>query len=408
MTDLAAEISGKSLVTSVKPLGAQHQVQNVGMSLSSLISSPHTSIGRAESVYRSVMSTPIGLIATDLFMESVAASADVELSSVPEARSTEIWQLRLAIATFPASGNIVQIAVTSGDPALAARLADAVIDEFVRFRVEADVAESGASEEFFASLVDSYREDLALARGQVDEALEAADGQDDVPADRLNEIDRLQEAELHAEARYQGAVEELEKSRLAGLQTETDIRQRYAVLDEPDLPATPNGRLLDDVMTLCLHGLIGVLVAMLGPVALALLDRGVRFADELPGGSGDRVITTIPKVRQQRLSLSGVTVTMQQSGGQLPEPMGPSPAGRAPVAPPAAPPTSAPTPPASAAGSWQSPAAPVQGQAAAAPPPIVATAEHPAVAAPLRGSAAGSGTNGNGHVVGTDHDGGDR
>ena len=58
MTALAALISGKSSVTSVEPRDPQHQVQKCGMSLSLVISSPHTSIGRAESLYRSVMSTP--------------------------------------------------------------------------------------------------------------------------------------------------------------------------------------------------------------------------------------------------------------------------------------------------------------------------------------------------------------
>lgn len=58
MTALAALISAKSSVTLVEARGPQHQVQKCGMSLSPLISSPHTSIGRAESLYRSVMSTP--------------------------------------------------------------------------------------------------------------------------------------------------------------------------------------------------------------------------------------------------------------------------------------------------------------------------------------------------------------
>src|SRR5882672_8283396 len=58
MTAFAPLISGKNLVTSVDPRDPQHQVQKCGMSLSLVISSPHTSIGRAESLYRSVMSTP--------------------------------------------------------------------------------------------------------------------------------------------------------------------------------------------------------------------------------------------------------------------------------------------------------------------------------------------------------------
>ena len=76
MTDLAAAISGTSSVTSVEPRDPQHQVQKCGISLSPLISSPQTSIGRAESLYRSVMSTPRYVqVAPVSFVEIMVASA---------------------------------------------------------------------------------------------------------------------------------------------------------------------------------------------------------------------------------------------------------------------------------------------------------------------------------------------
>ena len=76
MTTLAAVISGRRAVTSVEPRDRQHQVQKCGTSLSPLISSPHTSIGRAESLYRSVMSTPRYVrVAPVSFVEIMVAGA---------------------------------------------------------------------------------------------------------------------------------------------------------------------------------------------------------------------------------------------------------------------------------------------------------------------------------------------
>ena len=76
MTALTAAISGTSSVTSFEPRDPQHQVQKWGISLSPLISSPHTSIGRAESLYRSVMSTPRYVqVAPVSFVDSMVAGA---------------------------------------------------------------------------------------------------------------------------------------------------------------------------------------------------------------------------------------------------------------------------------------------------------------------------------------------
>ena len=76
MTAVAAAISGNRPLASIEPGGVQHQVQKCGISLPSLISSPHTSIGRADSLYRSVMSTPRYVqVASVSFVEIMVAGA---------------------------------------------------------------------------------------------------------------------------------------------------------------------------------------------------------------------------------------------------------------------------------------------------------------------------------------------
>ncbi|MGB5756294.1 MAG: hypothetical protein WBM50_05220 [Acidimicrobiales bacterium] len=249
-----------------------------------------------------------GLIVTDVFMESVVATAEIELSPVPKVRALELQGFRLALQVFPTNGNIIQINATTPDPEQSARLARAVIDEFIDFKIGIDLAESGASEEFFGELLEPYRKELDDARAAVDEALQAIEGEETVTAGQDLRIDRLRAAEAQAQERYQEALNDVELAQLAQLQTETNIQQGYAVLDSPGVPTEPVGRLLDDVMVMAMFGLIGLILAMAAPVGSALTNNTLVFADDLDPAHHVQVIATIPKVRKRSLNLDGATV----------------------------------------------------------------------------------------------------
>ena len=249
-----------------------------------------------------------GLIVTDVFMESVVATAEIELSPIPKVRALELQGFRLALQVFPTNGNIIQINATTPDPEQSARLARAVIDEFIDFKIGIDLAESGASEEFFSELVEPYRKELDDARAAVDEALQAIEGEETVTAGQNLRIDRLRAAEAQAQERYQEALNDVELAQLAQLQTETNIQQGYAVLDSPSVPTEPVGRLLDDVMVMAMFGLVGLILAMAAPVGSALTNKTLVFADDLDPAQRVQVIATIPKIRKRSLNLDGATV----------------------------------------------------------------------------------------------------
>ena len=270
-----------------------------------------------------------GLVATQSYMESVAERAGLELDADPRVRSGQIQDLRRGVAAFPNSNNIVQVNVTTADPDLSARANQALIDEFLDFRVQSALDESGTSEEFFTDLVAQYKVELDGARDAVDEALAAADALqlepgEEIPSERQVQIDRLQDEELEAGARYQGALTELQRSQLAAQQLETNIRQTYAVIDQPDAPVAANGSLFNDLMDLAMYAVVGLVLALVIPIIVALTDRSVVFADDLPLDADDRLVAVVSKVRKKRLRLTDLTVTPQPAP-QLGTPIGPAP-----------------------------------------------------------------------------------
>ncbi|MGB5760811.1 MAG: hypothetical protein WBM50_28105, partial [Acidimicrobiales bacterium] len=258
-----------------------------------------------------------GLIVTDVFMESVTESAGLELSTQPAIRAAELQELRLAMSVYPSSGNILKIDATTTDPQLSADLVQAVIDEFIKFQIRIDIAESEASEEFFTELAESYRQDVVDARAEVDAELRGIESLNDISPERELRIDRLKQAEAQADSRYQEVVQDVEVAQLAALQTETDIRQSYSVLDIPEPASEAGGRLFNDLVTLAMFGLVGAILAVLLPVFSALTNRTLVFADDLDPEGPAQVSATIPRVRKRQLDLARVGAVEQVPVGRL-------------------------------------------------------------------------------------------
>ncbi len=245
----------------------------------------------------------LGLLATDVFMQSVLERADVEVATEVSAREAQLLDYRSTLFVFPSSGNIVQLGAVTADPQLSANLTTALIDEFIDYHIGLDIAESGASVEFFAELVDQYEEDVEAARREVDSALVGKDDVEELTVSEQLRIERLKAAEAEAVTRYQTAINNLETARLAELQTNTDVEQSYIVLDLPQVPTEPTGRLLNDLMDLAMFGAVGLLAALTAPLVAALVSDRVMFPEDIEINTGLTVTATVPRVRKRLLDL---------------------------------------------------------------------------------------------------------
>ncbi len=248
-----------------------------------------------------------GLVGTDVFMASALELAGVDLATDPTTRENQIRELRNAVTSYAQSESLVTVVVTTSDPELSSSLAKAIADEFVAFQIQIDIAESGASEEFFAELVEGYRGDLTEAQANVDAALRGVGNLEELTPERQADVKRLQDAELLAENRFLAAVDDLEASRLATLQSETDVRQSYSVVDPPKVATEPNASLVDDLIALSIFAVVGLLLALMGPIVSAMLNRSVLFPEDV--GPYGEVLEVIPKVRRKHLKLEGAVPT---------------------------------------------------------------------------------------------------
>ena len=257
----------------------------------------------------------VGLMASDGFMDSVLVKAEIELSTDPGERAAERRKARRQLSVVPMSGRIIQVIATSPEPERSARLAQGLIDQFIAFKIQADLAESGASEEFFSGILDPYVEELEAAQAAVDAlvleidaeqraAMEESGGRvPDLTAAQELRLERVKQEEIQANERYQAALASVESSQLAELQTETNIRQSYTVLDRPEAPELATGRLFYDIISLTMFAAVGLLLALIAPVISATSNTTLVFADDLDVSLPVGVIATVPAIRRSRLDI---------------------------------------------------------------------------------------------------------
>lgn len=250
-----------------------------------------------------------GLVRTEVFIEAALQRAGAELDADPVLRRSQIDQLRASVSSSANSENLVRIDVTTPDPELSFRVADGVIEEFVQFKIDLDVTESGASERFFADLVDSYEADLTVARSAVEAALRGVADLEQLSPERQLQVERLQADEQLAEDRYTDALANLEASKLATLQTETDVRQRYSVFDPPVIPVEPNSSLLGGIIVILGFAALGAGLALTGPLLSAALNRTIIFPEDLEvHAPGHAVVAIVPRVDKRETRLAGIAI----------------------------------------------------------------------------------------------------
>lgn len=149
------------------------------------------------------------------------------------ARARELDAFRERLMVAPVAGsNLVWVHFESPDPALAARVVNAVFEHYARMRVEA----ARASVARLAAEADAARGRLTLAERQLQEfardnglAFAAAerDGRDDLPRERLRVLDQ-QLAEAEADRYNKESLYDLVRSRGGGL-LESEILQALNV-----------------------------------------------------------------------------------------------------------------------------------------------------------------------------------
>ncbi|MEZ4592536.1 MAG: lipopolysaccharide biosynthesis protein [Chloroflexota bacterium] len=259
------------------------------------------------------------LLKTDAFIRAIIQKTDLEaemdggssaVSEIIESTRENVWPASLG-------DNQIQVNAVHEDPTIAFQMVNAVIDGYLQWRVNADLAESEVAQAFFADLIDTYSADLNAARTEMRNFLDAhpAPTRGDRPANEVLEMERLQAEIDLAASRYATALDKEEETRLSMAQIESEARQTYFLIDAPMIPERPDTSLRSMVLSGGIFVVLGVLLSGGLIVGAALIDRSFRFPVDVIHRLGLPVLTMIPETAVHQGTPETLATTEPQPEG---------------------------------------------------------------------------------------------
>lgn len=235
------------------------------------------------------------VIGTELFISSVAERAGIE--EALNAGLVSATELQRSIWASSDSDLLVRVNAAAADPLLAQVLADATIQSYLQWQIDDGVTESRSTEQFFESLLLPYQERVDAAQQALEDYTTANPGPANVelrPVDEQAEIRQLSNEIERADQQLTAALQSLSDARLLTAQTETDVSQRLRVIDPPARPLAPESGLRDDAITILMFLTVGLVLAAAAAAVTALLDRTVRYPDEVERHLDVPVLASLP------------------------------------------------------------------------------------------------------------------
>lgn len=247
------------------------------------------------------------LLRTDDFVDRIATAAelDADADDVGDRNDIRI-EIRDAVAIRAEGENLVFVEATTADPESSRVLAQATIDNFLQYVIDANGTESDTAERFLSDLLGRYDGEFQAAATDIDNYLianpEPLDPEQARPTAEQIQIDRLTSTAGSAQERYTRVLRQLEEVQLGREQTVADTRQRLNVVDTPVAPVAPQSGLVSVVLNIGLFTTIGVLLSGVAVVLVALLDRSLRFPSEVRSTLHADVLGIVPAESERRLS----------------------------------------------------------------------------------------------------------
>lgn len=240
------------------------------------------------------------LMGTNAFIRAVIQQTDLEqyMDDGPRVVERTITEVRRSMYTRDIGNNHVEIVVAHDDPFITYQLANAAVESFVQWQINADVSQSVAAEGFFDEQIQAYEIEVIEARAQLETfyASNPSPVRGERPALEELEIQRLLSELTLAENRYNSALEKAEEAGLVATITENNVRQAFFVVDAPELPTEPETSIVDIAVSFMIFVVIGLVISGAMVLAGALLDRSMRFPIDVWHRLNLDVLATVPAI----------------------------------------------------------------------------------------------------------------
>ncbi len=225
------------------------------------------------------------LIRTDAFIRAVIGETDLEaeMSKGGTAAQDLITKIRKDIFVAVDGNNQVEIYAMYNDPQIVYQLAQAAINTFILWNINLDRTDSVTAQVFFQNLIQGYQADVVTAQTALRSYLEAhprpATG--DRPDTETFDIQTLQANLDAASARLAHASEKAEDARLADVQVESNVRQRFTVVDAPDIPTKTSTSKRNMAKAAVMFLATGLLLSGIAVVGATVSDQTFRLPGEV-------------------------------------------------------------------------------------------------------------------------------
>ncbi len=265
------------------------------------------------------------LLQTNSFVRAIIQQTDLEqeLSQSAENVDNLLEDTRSSVWVQPIGENQILVASAHEDAAVAYQLVNAAIEGHIQWQINAARNESVAALDFFSELIVSYQANVDNAREELERYMVAhpRPARGDRTEVETLEIDQLQSKLSLAESRYASALDKEETARLSLTEVESDVRQKYVLLDAPRLPERPETSKKDLLLIVIVFVAAGGVITVAGIVGGALLDNTFRYPIDVEHLVGLPVVTTVAAppttkksrfVRKKRQSEEKSTVVQGQ------------------------------------------------------------------------------------------------
>jgi len=246
------------------------------------------------------------LLSTDAFVRAVLAQTPLEadLTGGPEAVQSALSDARSHMWVTAAGINLVRLSAAHENAESAHAMAQALLDTFMQWRINAGAEGSAAAQEFFGGVIEVYSQDVEDAQAALDAYLlghpEPLVG--DRPENEQLTIEQLRSELNLAYRRLEKALDQEESARLAMAQVSADIRQTYRVIDEPTLPHSSERSLKNMAINVIIFVAVGALISFGAIIGAALMDTSFRVPIDVKSRLHLPVLAVIPDQRSERAS----------------------------------------------------------------------------------------------------------
>jgi uncharacterized protein involved in exopolysaccharide biosynthesis len=227
---------------------------------------------------------------TNELLHPLMRAAEVEVTDENEDA------VRRSVWAAAAADDLVTVNAATANRDLSFRLADATIRSYRDWRIQQAQNDSDAAVAYFTKLAN---EGPARVLADANQRLKAAADLYQGPLDQQSqaaatEIGRLTAEQTAAQDAYNVAMAKVTEAQQAGAEAVANIPQQFRAIDDPEPPQAPEPRRKQDIMTLAIFTILGLLVSGAALVVGTLMDRSVRFSDEIEAHLDVPVIATIP------------------------------------------------------------------------------------------------------------------